>query len=224
MSIVQLLSEEINDKGRKDVIECYETKLSENVEELSRNKEFFQLSLKNIFSVVSKIDLNSILEDEYNRFNFIKSIINGICEAHSKEKETLLILHSINSITKYLSYEEKFSILNSLPKCSIIKQFCNIYNEKLKDVDIDYDYLLHKKNKQIQKYREQIEKESIIFGELLEKPKDLETNIVEACLKGDLLSIRWLIEIENANKYSIAKKDYEEYDVHYGDRLLVIAI
>ena len=51
--IVQKLVEEIQGKNQNDTISGFEELLSENIEELSKNENFFNLPLKNIFSVIS---------------------------------------------------------------------------------------------------------------------------------------------------------------------------
>ena len=47
--IVQNFKEEIKGENRKDIIYEYEEQLTKNVEELSKNEDFFNLPLKNIF-------------------------------------------------------------------------------------------------------------------------------------------------------------------------------
>ena len=55
--------------------------LSENVEELSKNENFFHLPLKNIFSVISRIDFNSI--DEFDDgFEILQNIIRNTIQEH----------------------------------------------------------------------------------------------------------------------------------------------
>ena len=56
---VEKLKKEINERNRKDAIDNLEEMLSENVEELSKNEKFFYIPLKNIFSVISKVNFNS---------------------------------------------------------------------------------------------------------------------------------------------------------------------
>ena len=44
--IVEKLEIEIKGEGKKEVIESYETELSKNVDDLSKNENFFNLPLK----------------------------------------------------------------------------------------------------------------------------------------------------------------------------------
>ena len=91
--IVQKLEEEIKDKNRKGVINEYETKLSKKIEELSKNENFFNLPLKNIFSVISKVDFNEIEESE-EITGTLQNIIKNTINKHFEEKETILILQN----------------------------------------------------------------------------------------------------------------------------------
>ena len=71
--IVEKLKKEINQRNRKDVIFNIEEMLSENVEELSKNEKFFYILLKNIFSVISKVNFNSIDESD-DGFEILQNI------------------------------------------------------------------------------------------------------------------------------------------------------
>ena len=62
--IVKRLEEEIKEKNRKDVIDNIEGNLSKKVEKISKNRYFYNLHLKNIFSVISKADFNKIDEND----------------------------------------------------------------------------------------------------------------------------------------------------------------
>ena len=61
---VKKLEEEIKGENKKDFINELESKLSENIEELSNNENFFNLPLNNIFSVISKVNFNEIEDDD----------------------------------------------------------------------------------------------------------------------------------------------------------------
>ena len=106
-------------KGRNDinVINEYESKLSKNVEELSKNEKFFNLPLNHIFSIISKVDFN-IIEESDKTIEIIQNIIKNIIKMHYKEKETILILQNIN--TTEFSHDEIFSLLELLIFSEII--------------------------------------------------------------------------------------------------------
>ena len=54
--------------------------LSDNVKEISHNEYFFHLPLNNIFSVISKINFDSI--DESDAFENLHSIIKNTINSH----------------------------------------------------------------------------------------------------------------------------------------------
>ena len=188
-------------KGRNDinVINEYESKLSKNVEELSKNEKFFNLPLNHIFSIISKVDFN-IIEESDKTIGIIQNIIKNIIKMHYKEKETILILQNIN--TTEFSYDEIFSLLELITNCPILVHFCNLINEQNKEVDFDISYEMEQKNKEINALKEELRtikqdyKITRKFPQIVEKPKDFESDLFEACEKGKLDSVQWLIEKE----------------------------
>ena len=175
--IVQKLKEEINGKNNKEIIESYETQLSkENIEELSKNEEFFKLPLKNIFSLISQVDFNSIEENE-KIIEIIQNIIKNIINKHFDEKETILILQNLNIKPNLFSYEEIFSLFELITNCPLLFTFCNLYKEHNKlGVDLDYEYELEQKDKEIEIIHQTIKK--------YELPDDFEIDIFKACKEG----------------------------------------
>ena len=210
--IVQKLGEECNGRKRKDVIDEYEQILSEDVEGLSKNKNFFNLPLNNIFSVISKVNFNEIEEND-ELIEIIHNIINNTVDSHYDEKETILILQNLNLKSHSLSYEEILSILESITNCPILSDFCNLYKEQKEFPSKDYKFELQQKEKEIERLK-QIIKELIKYQPIKEKPKDFEQDIFKACEQGKLTSIQWLIEKENTDKNITNSK---------GDSLLHIA-
>ena len=89
--IVKQLEEEIQKPNTKEAIQILEEQLSKEIEELSKDENFFILPLKNIFSVISKIDFNEIKEEEEENNNkiieIIQNIIKNIINKHFQEKE-----------------------------------------------------------------------------------------------------------------------------------------
>ena len=209
--IVKELEEEIKGNNRKDFIKAFEEQLiNVNVEELSKNENFFTLPLKNIFSVISKFDFIGIEEND-KILETIQNIIKNIINKHFDEKETLLILQNLN-FTKTLSfstYEEIFSLLEIIRNCPILVHFCQLYQERNKEVDIDYEYELQQKDNEIEKLKQQIPKE---FPPITEKPTDYEPDIFKACKEGKLTSIQWLIEKENEDKNKKVEEDEDKIE------------
>ena len=116
---------ELNERNRKEVIDNLEEMLSKNVKELSKNQNIFHLPLKIIFSIISKVNFNSIDEND-NGFEILQNIIKNTINAHYEEKETLLILQSIDFSQLFLSYEKIISHFGLFTNCQILQQFCNL--------------------------------------------------------------------------------------------------
>ena len=128
--IVEKLKKKINERNRKDAIDNSEEILSENVEELSKNEKFFQEELqKKIFSVNSKVNFNSIDEND-NGFEILQNLIKSTIDAHYEEKEALLILQNIDFSQFFLSYDKIISLFGLFINCPILQQFCNLHTEK----------------------------------------------------------------------------------------------
>ena len=202
--VVKNLGEQI----RGETIESYESMLSKNVEELSKNEDFFKFPLNNIFSVISKVDFNEIEEND-KRIETIQNIINNTIKFHSEEKESILVLQNLDITTFSLTFEELFSFLEQITNCSIISNFCNLYKEHKELPTKDYEFELQQKEKEIQSFQRE---RNII----LDLNKDgYDRDILRACVKGKFANVIWLIEYENVDKYT---KD------ELGDTLLHLAV
>ena len=165
--------------------------------------------MKNIFSVISKVDFNEIEESD-KIIELLQDITKNIIKSHSTEKETILILQNINSTT--FSFEEIFSILKLITNCPILVKLCNLYNEQNKEVCVDYNYELEQKEKVIEK----LNQENKIIHKLFPNgkiPIDIEFDIFQACKAGDLNSVKWLIEENHVNPNSrISESTYPLFD------------
>ena len=112
IQVIQKLEKEIKGENRKDVIEVLEEQLRENIEELSTNTDFFNFPLNNVFSVISKVNFNELEEATSKIAEIIRNIIKNLINAHSKEKETILILQNLNINSITFTYEDLFYIRN----------------------------------------------------------------------------------------------------------------
>ena len=153
--IVKKLSSEIEGKNRKDSIDSYEELLSENIVELSKTKRFYNLPLKHIFSILSQVDFSRI-EESTEIIDIIKSIIKNTIKEHFEEKESILILQYINTSTISCSFEDLFSILESIINCQILVDFCKLYKDQNQIPERDYQYELEHKNQEIEKLKNEI--------------------------------------------------------------------
>ena len=193
-SAVQKMREEISGRKRKEIIDFLEEILIENIEELSENESFILLPLEYIFSVISKVDLAAFGEKS-NILKILQNFIKNTIIAHYEEKETLMLLHSIDTTKIYLSFEEIMSILEYFSNCTILNQLCYLYKEKEQIPDLGSDYQYNEKYQEIEKLKHQINCAEIEKSyQVLQKPKDLESDIFKACKEGKLTSVQWLVE------------------------------
>ena len=197
---VERMREEINGKNRKDVIGELEKILVENVEELSKNDDFFHFPLTNILSLMSKVDF-SMITGKYNLLEVLHNFVKGTINAHFKEKGTIMLLQGIDIAKLCLSYDEIYSIIELFTNCPILKQFCKLHKENQTQPEIDYDYELHQKDEIIKKLQKEnaelLEHQTTMyFSPINEKPEDFEQDMFKACKEGKLSSVQWLIEKE----------------------------
>ena len=122
---------EINEENISDVFASIEEIIGEIMKSSSEKtkaghaKTFFSLPLNNILSVVSKIDL---LEQE-DPISFIQTIIKQTLTYHPKERETLLLLHSLKVNDIEPSLEQCVNILSLFTQCDIFHQLNKRYEE-----------------------------------------------------------------------------------------------
>ena len=224
MNLKKILEEEINRNNEKEITEVLEESLTQNIEELSKNANFFNLPLTNIFSIISKIDFKEIKEND-KAIEIIQNIIKNIINKHFEEKETILILQNLNLKTfSFSSYEEIFSILELITNCPILVNFCYLYKELNLLPDKDYEFELQQKEIEIEKLKQKINEEiSNKFPPITEKPKDYEPDIFKACKEGKLTSVQWLIEKENEDKNKKVEKTDPSLKFFEGDTPIHIA-
>ena len=205
--VIDKLWEETNGRKREDVINDLEEILSENILELLKNQYFFHLPLNYIFSVVSKVDFNSIDESEDDGFEVLQNIIKTVIKAHPEEKETFLLLQNIDVTNISLSCEKIISIFELFTNCPFLQYFCKKYKEKQILQAENYENIMQQRNKALGDIKQQINGIQInqnilpkfcipFFG----KPKDIDWDIFSACKEGKLANVKRLIEQENVDK------------------------
>ena len=230
--IVLELEKEIKGGHSKEKIESYETKLSKEVEKLSKIENFFNLPLNNIFSVISKVDFDEF-DDNEKILNIIQSFIKNTIKKHSGEKETILILQNLNTKTiQFSSHEEIFTLLDLITNCPILVKYCNLYKEMKKLADRDYDFELKQKDEEIKKLKEKIlslepkdeeEREEEPIELSTDKPGDLISDIFLACKEGKLSSVKYLIEKEKIKPDIPIEKNNYELEFYANDTPIHIA-
>ena len=210
--IVKNLENEIKSTNRKDLINKYEEQLIENVEELSKNQNFFNLPLNYIFSVISKINFDEIEECE-ETIKIVKNFIKNMIKKHSDEKETILILQNLDLRTDSFSCEEIFSFLE-LTKCPILVGLSDLYKKEKRLPYKDYSYIIHQKDEELDKYKQGIKviRTTSDGTSFKGDPQDYEPDIFKACAKGQMESVKWLI---NKRKIKTDTNDaYQNTPIH----------
>ena len=129
-----------------------ENELSKNIEELTKTKSFFNLPLKLIFSIISKVNF---IDDDYS-IELIESIITNTIKSHSNEKEAILILQFLHTEDLKLTFEQCISILSKLNNCNLFVQLYQEYQLLNKGIDVDYEYELQQKQNEIDNLKQQI--------------------------------------------------------------------
>ena len=159
--IIQNLSNELKGMNRKEEINELENQLLVNIEELSKNINFFNLPLKSIFSIISKINFKSIAAT-CSIVKILQNFIYNTIKTHFEEKETLSILNYLNTETFSLSYDETISVLSLFTNCSFLVNFTNLYKELNPSAIIKYEYEIEQKESEIQKIQKQMDEINVL--------------------------------------------------------------
>ena len=194
------------------------------------NEEFYQLPLSLIFKILEKVDFSQI----HDASNVIRTIASKTVQAHGKEKEVLMILQSINlSLDMPFSKEECISILScfkNCPLCIILETLNSVENHS---VDVDLDFELTKRDKEIAELRRQIAEKDQEIQQLrstlqsnnisydkpsvasvdshqqvskpIKKPFFYESDIIKAIQKGKLSSVQYNIETNGLDVNTITE-------------------
>ena len=199
---VNHLKEEINGMKREDMINSYESLLGSYLQNISKMNLFFELPLENILSIIAKADKSDSIS-----LNTLKDIISNTINAHKNEKETLFLLQNIENSTNYLSSEEMVSLFELFSNCPVLLNFSKTYREESQSPVVDVEFEIKQKDKEIENLQKRINllyalPQNIAtrnFEPINFPPRNLISNLYEACIKGDLRSVQWLIEKNGEN-------------------------
>ena len=139
-SYVESIKKELAEQNNDEIIQKNEELLSQNVEEISNSDSFFSLPIKNILSIISKIDF-SLVE---NNVKCITDIIRSFIKNRSnEEKEAIQLLNVINVDSINMQMQDIVSIFKLFPFSSLCSKLVQLYSNQQKDVEFDYEYELH---------------------------------------------------------------------------------
>ena len=205
MRAIQALKKELNEGKRSDVINVIEELIADDMTKATKDKTFFSLPLNNILNIVSQI----IMEKQDDPVSLIKTIITRTIEAHSKEKETLFLLHSLKTDEIDLTVQQCVDILSLFTPVDIFVQLHQKFKEYSELTDVDSDSVFTEQQKEIERLKEELMKHGT-FQSRIQEPDDFESDIFLAVKKGKLSSIMYIIENEKNNTNKKAEKDYNE--------------
>ena len=216
------LKAEIDGENRSNIINMMEKKISQNIKEISKTNQFYNLPLNHIFSIISNANFSIIDE---NIVNILQNIISNTIKFHKNEKETLLLLQFFNIENCSLSLEDYIQIIKSFTNCVVLVKLCDLYDQNNKEVDFDYEYELNQKEKIITKMKKELEfshkailksnknhrKTARVFPPITEKPDNFISDIFQACKEGNLPSVQYLIEKMNVDKNQMYNLVYDSF-------------
>ena len=203
--ILQLESK-IHEDSSSELIDSFENDISSSIEEISQYPKFYDLPLKNILSIISKVDF-SIIE---NFVDVIDTLVKNTISSHKSEPEVLFLLQSIKCKNCTLSINNCLSFLHNFENSDIIMKLCDAYDEENKTDDVDYEYEYKNLMKELTSI---IQKRTGKGKEKASKPNDYEPDIFIACEQGKLSSVKYLIEEKHINKESLNSDDESLIDI-----------
>ena len=186
-SIVKKLLKETKERNRSDIIQACEEIIIDRIKEAIDIKEFPQLPVKNILSILSHVNFTDNIDT-------LKNAIQNVVEFHKDESETLQLLHILKrSNLPSLSFDDCISIF----ECFTNSDLCNILRENKKLPDVDWEYICEEKNKRIEELQVKINKikqTKTKFSPIQIKPVNMAKDIHSAASSGDLYSVQWFVE------------------------------
>ena len=170
--------------------ECIEiNKISDVLDDAVNVKEFYSLS----FDKIQQIFQNYLTKNKSKSVKTITEMLKNM--SLNDIKETPMLLNDVDIPT--LTFDECISIIGSLetsPVCKLIKE---MHETELSAPKVNYLDLLVQRDNEITTLKSKLE---YLAGlNPVEKPHVCESNICDACEKGDFESVRFLIEREKVN-------------------------
>ena len=169
--------------------------MATNIVDLAKDSSFYKQPVKDIISVLSKTDFNEY-EDSVE---IIKQIITETIKTHPDDPETKCLIQAFD--------EDRLPQMNLQECVDILQSFTNLdlcvkLGEQFSLPDIDYQVLYEQKCKENEGLKERVDDlesrvsklESFIEEKFPPKPVPFEPNLLQAINKGDLESVKWLIE------------------------------
>ena len=143
-----ILLKDAIDKSEKLIIERKENEIAKNINKYCENSDFYTLSTDVIKEIIDKTNIN-----ENNDIDTICKLLNNA----SKYEENASLLLSCFKPQK-LSFDECIKILSSLINVPICLKLGELYKQKKENyIEIDWDYELNKKQKEIEELKSKLD-------------------------------------------------------------------
>ena len=218
--LISLLKDCVEKNGENDENTVKKlNQIASQIQAQEINEGFYQLPLTLIFKILEKVDFSQIIDASC----VVQTIVSKAVQAHSQEKEVLMILQSINlSPETPFSKDECISILSCFKNCPLCVILETLESRDKTYVDIDIDFELSKrdqeiaelrrqlaeKEKEIQELRSKLQSHNIPYDQpvssvdsqpqipkpSIKKPFFYESDIFKAIQKGKLSSVQYNIE------------------------------
>ena len=233
--IIDELSNEIYGSNI-DVIHKYEQSLANDITITSQLDSFYNLPLKCIQNIISKVNVDDII----NYQSVIGNIIDKTVQYHPNDDQLINLITSIPCNTSVVSVRDCINLISKFPNVPLFLVLNQLYLEEMTLVDVDYEYKLKKKEEESQKLKEEIKQlESrqnpnpkyyeyttpLPKKSDIKKPLFFEPDIFKAVRNGKLSSVKYHIEHENVridqkngegkSLYMIAKENNQKDIVDY---------
>ena len=161
--------------------------------------------LEQKFPIYSEI-LNK-LKFHYGNQEYIQIVKEMLKLLYSKKSivENLPLLLPLIQCDSSFTFEDCISLLSSFQNCPVCVKLSNLYESSKfhSEVELDYDYEIAQKDKQIEILRKDIEK--LQKRKTLPKaPEHLESDIYKATSNNDIESLRYYCEIEKIDPNSLS--------------------
>ena len=191
MNAVKNLLLQIQGHNDKEAVSLLEDIISDDIEKALQDPNFFKLPLKNIFSIVEKIDFG----DFSDWVSIPSKLIKGVIDAYPDDDNAVILIKKVNIDSNAIALSDLVTILKNFTNIPLCVALSQLYNEDSQLPDKDYEYELRMKDKQIKELKARSTMSSDRF----------DTNdIFAACEKGDIESIKYQVgkgaqlEISNA--------------------------
>ena len=152
VSIDTIMNENSGSKNEEVINDCLFS-LAKNIELTVEYESFYTLPLDQIFTILSKVDISSLADP----IQTIKSFIQGSLTIHSKDERMLNILKHLPVNDHIFDINSCLSILSLFKDVPIFATLCNLKKEEDSSLQVDYDFMIANKDKEIQALKYTIE-------------------------------------------------------------------